>query len=166
VSGYHVVPMPSRVAAEARTTMLAPQYGHPAHAAMATDWAPCRVCLRMIRPGKERWLLFTYDPFESAGAPPLPGPVYIHAQPCEPYDGPGFPPQLRQMSILLDVYGDQRRLLAEELLGEVPDEAAIDAAVVRHLANDDARYIHVRSASAGCFAATITHRGARGVSWE
>jgi hypothetical protein len=156
MTGYRVLPMPSCVADDARKTMVAPQYGHPAHLEVATDWAPCRVCLRLIKPGQDKRLLFTYDPFEPVGATPLPGPVYIHADPCEPYAGAGFPPQLRQMSILLDVYGDNRRLLAEEVLGEVPDAAAIDAAIDKHLAGDEVRYIHVRSASAGCFTATIT----------
>lgn len=156
MSGYRVIPMPTCMADDARKTMVAPQYGHPAHAEVATDWAPCRVCLRLLRPGKDKRLLFTYDPFESVGATPLPGPVYIHAEPCEPYAGAGFPPDLRDMSILLDVYGDGRRLLAEELLGEVADAAEIDAAIAAQLANDDVRYIHVRSATAGCFTAAIT----------
>jgi hypothetical protein len=154
--GYRVIPMPTCVADDVRKTLIAPQYGHPAHAEVAIDHAPCRVCLRLTKPGQDNRLLFTYDPFEPMGTVPLPGPVYIHADPCEPYAGAGFPPELRRMSILLDVYGEDRRLLAEELLGEVSDAAAIDAAIDRQLANDDVRYIHVRSATAGCFAAAIT----------
>jgi hypothetical protein len=156
VSSYRVIPMASDLADEARRTLTAPQYGHRAYAEVATGWAPCRVCLQLIRPGQDEWLLFTYDPFESAGVTPLPGPVYVHAQPCKPYDGDGFPPQLLEMSILLDVYGDDRRLLAEQVLGKPADSAEIDRAIDGQLANDDVRYIHVRSASAGCFAATIT----------
>lgn len=156
MSGYRVIPLPQCIADDVRKTMLAPQYGHRAHADVATDHAPCRVCLRVLTPGQDKRLLFTYDPFEAAGTTPLPGPVYIHAEPCEPYAGAGFPPQLRAMSILLDVYGDDRRLVAEVMLGEVADPATIDTAVAEQLDDVQVRYLHVRSATAGCFVAAIT----------
>ncbi len=66
--------------------MKAPVYGHPADIEHAVERAPCRHCLRLIRPGAERQILFTYDRFAGVEALPLgPGPVYIHEHACERY---------------------------------------------------------------------------------
>ena len=42
---YRVIAMDEDVAAGVRTTRVAPDYPHPAHAEVAADPAPCRVCL-------------------------------------------------------------------------------------------------------------------------
>jgi hypothetical protein len=74
--------MDEETAAVVRRTGMAPDYPHPAHAEVAGDPAPCRVCLDRFEPGAERRLLFTHDPFRAAidrvlGAP---GVEYVHVR--------------------------------------------------------------------------------------
>ena len=76
------------------TTRRAPGYGHPAYEDVGDERAPCRVCLGHIEPGEAR-LLVTHDPFAAHGTYPLPGPIFVHARACAPFDGPGLPPVLR-----------------------------------------------------------------------
>jgi Protein of unknown function (DUF1203) len=91
-----IVAIPTKVAESVRTTMLAPGYGFPAHSELGADPAPCRHCLRLITSGVERRVLFTYDRFAGVESLPLPGPVFIHAKPCERYpENVGFPDELR-----------------------------------------------------------------------
>src|ERR1700757_3827213 len=60
---FRVAAIPSKVADLVRSTMRSPGYGHPAHAEVATGYGPCRHCLRDFEVGKDRRILFTYDPF-------------------------------------------------------------------------------------------------------
>ena len=69
--------IPAAVADEVRTTMRAPEYGHPAHRELAKGTGPCRLCLRTFEIGKEERILFTYQPFREHGSLPAPGPVFI-----------------------------------------------------------------------------------------
>ena len=88
---YRVQGIPLTVATSVRGTLRSPQYGHPAHAEVATGYGPCRLCLRTFHVGQEKRLLFTYQPFADPTALPAPGPVFIHHEPCERYDAPPQP---------------------------------------------------------------------------
>src|SRR6266700_89 len=89
-----IVPMTSEIVEQVRKTMKAPGYGFPAHREVAAGRAPCRHCQRLIRPNEEELILFTYDAFVGQGVPPMPGPVYVHAEECEAYSGDGaLPPE-------------------------------------------------------------------------
>jgi Protein of unknown function (DUF1203) len=146
---YRVIAMEEDVAAGVRTTRVAPDYGHPAHAEVAADPAPCRVCLDRFAPGAERRLLFTYDPFRDTVDLPLPGPIFIHEDECRPYDaGAGFPPALRDAPLTFNAYGADRALVARE---RTEGAGEVDAAIGRLLGDDDVDYVHVRSTTAGCF---------------
>ena len=89
MSKLKIVPMDSQIVDQVRKTMTAPAYGFPAHREMTAGRAPCRPCLKLIRPREEELILFTYDAFHGQGVPPLPGPIYVHAQKCEAYSGNG-----------------------------------------------------------------------------
>jgi Protein of unknown function (DUF1203) len=146
---FRVIAMDEQVAAGVRTSRVAPDYGHPAHAEVAADPAPCRVCLDRFAPGAERRLLFTYDPFRDTVDLPLPGPVFIHEGECRPYDASaGFPPALRDGRLTLNAYGADRELVARE---RTDGAAAVDAAIERLLDDEGVDYVHVRSTTAGCF---------------
>jgi hypothetical protein len=146
---YRVIAMDEDVAAGVRTDRVAPDYPHPAHAEVAGDPAPCRVCLGRFTPGAERRLLFTYDPFRDTVDLPLPGPVFIHEDECRPYDaGAGFPPELRDGRLTFNAYGPDRELVARE---RTEGAGEVDAAIERLLGDDAVDYVHVRSTSAGCF---------------
>jgi hypothetical protein len=82
MNGFTVEALPTEVAQYVRANRKSPVYGFPAHKEVAAGRAPCRHCLRLIRPQEEELLLFTYDPFQESKARPLPGPVYLHAEEC------------------------------------------------------------------------------------
>jgi len=156
MSGFQVTAMPTEIAQQVRATMRSPQYGHPAHDEKLSEAAPCRHCLRLIRAG-ERALLFTYDPF-AGDARPLPGPVYIHSEPCERYRNSNeFPTELRGSPRTLMAYGNERRMIGETL---VPANGDFDTVLANFASNSDVRYVHVRSTTAGCF--TFLSERARG----
>src|SRR5579859_7393889 len=82
-----IVAIPTAVAEDVRATMKAPKYGFPAQRERAAGRAPCRHCLKLIRPQAEELILFTHDAFYGQGVAPLPGPVYIHAEACPAFSG-------------------------------------------------------------------------------
>ena len=114
MSSFRVVPISSEVAEQVRNTGKSPIYGFPAHREVAAGRAPCRHCLRLIQKDEEELLLFTYDPFRELGEPPLPGPVYIHAEQCARHaDSDVIPEEYRGRLLTLEGYGDDRALVKE-----------------------------------------------------
>ena len=107
------VAIPTEMAETVRSKGEDPAYRHPAHTQTATGHGPCRHCLRYFKVGKERRIMFTYDPFEGLEPLPLPGPIFIHEQPCPQYptDG-GFPEDLRGHPLTLVAYSVALSLLA------------------------------------------------------
>jgi hypothetical protein len=115
MSAFRVVAISTAITERVRATLRAPGYGHPAHRELATGYGPCRHCLRSFAVGQEERILFTYDPFRELNVPPLPGPIFVHAEECPRYaEDAGFPGDLRAHALTLDVYGARRKLLAEE----------------------------------------------------
>ena len=112
--GFRVAGIPGSLAAEVRRTLRSPQYGHPAHRETATGYGPCRLCLRTFVEGVEERILFTYQPFSDPGSVPAPGPVFIHAGPCDRYEAPVFPPDLRRLPLLLEAYEAGGELVGRE----------------------------------------------------
>jgi hypothetical protein len=148
--------IPDDVATEVRTTMRAPEYGHPAYQALAQSYGPCRLCLRTFRIGEEERILFTYNPFP-ANELPAPGPVFIHARACERYDAPELPPDLRALPMVLEGYGRAGELLTRERVAGYGLELLLE----RIFRRDGARYVHIRNGEAGCFMARVDLRVAR-----
>ena len=104
-----IVAIETEIAERVRATLKAPVYGFPAHLEIAEDEAPCRHCLRTIRP-KERRILFTYDRFAGKESLPQPGPVYIHADGCERYSAAAsFPEELRNSPRTMEAYAPGRK---------------------------------------------------------
>lgn len=150
---YIVSGVSQEVADEVRRTRRAPGYGHPAHEELATGTGPCRCCLRPFVPGSERRLLFTYRPPSRAGSLNAPGPVFIHAEHCEAFAGPGFPDALRALPLAFEARAGHSRvtaLLADR--GETPETQ------MERLFAADAEWLHVRHADAGCFIACVDRR--------
>src|SRR5688572_10561985 len=114
MTAFRIVALPTATAAAVRDTGRSPGYGHPTHRERARGHGPCRHCLRTFRIGEEDRILFTYDPFAGAEPLPLPGPVFIHAEPCQRYpeDG-GFPAELLEHPLTLNTYARGRKLRAE-----------------------------------------------------
>jgi GrpB-like predicted nucleotidyltransferase (UPF0157 family) len=151
-----VVAIPTKVAESVRATMAAPGYGFPAHSEVGTDAAPCRHCLRLIGPGTERRILFTYDRFAGVESLPLPGPVFIHAEPCERYpENAGFPDELRSSPRTVEGYARGRRLMAQKYV----TDGKVERAIEEIFACSDVHYIHVNSTTAGCYTLRVERQG-------
>ena len=148
MNSFEVVAIPSETAEAVRRTEKAPQYGFPAHKEVAAGRAPCRHCLRLIRVNDEQLLLFTYDPFRELGVPPLPGPIYIHAEGCERRVGANsIPEEYRGRALTFAAYGEDRELLEEVRLNNGNEDVEAE----KLFANPGVKYVHVRSTEAGCY---------------
>lgn len=148
---YRVHGIPDDVATAVRTVLRAPQYGHPAHAEIATGYGPCRLCLQTFNVGTDERLLFTYQPFTDPTALPAPGPVFIHREPCARYDALGLPEALRPLPLVIEGYGDAGRLIRQHRVGV----ASVDAVLDEVFFLPDTRYAHLRNGEAGCFIARV-----------
>jgi len=148
MNSFEVVAIPTETAEAVRRTEKAPQYGFPAHKEVAAGRAPCRHCLRLIRVNDEQLLLFTYDPFRELGVPPLPGPIYIHAEGCERRVGANaIPEEYRGRALTFAAYGEDRALLEEVRLNNGNEDVEAE----KLFANPGVKYVHVRSTEAGCY---------------
>lgn len=148
MSAFRVTAIPTKVAEEVRTTGKSPVYGFPAHREVAAGRAPCRHCLQLIQQGQEELLLFTYDPFRELGEPPLPGPVYVHAEECPRHpESDSIPEAYRGRLLTLEGYGDGRALLKEVRVRDGEEQDAAE----KMFRETEIRYVHVRSTEAGCF---------------
>lgn len=149
---FRVLPISTDIVAEARRSGRSPNYGHPVYTEIASGTGPCRSCLRTFEVGKESRLLFTFDPFNGLDAYPSPGPVFVHQDSCDPFDGDGqFPPGLRELPLTLEGYGRGRWIIARER----PAPQAIEDAIERLFQHPAVEYIHVRNTEAGCYIATV-----------
>lgn len=74
---YRVVAIEDQVAKEVRETLMAPGWNHPATTDIATGYGPCRLCLQTFEVGRDRRILFSYDPFEGLEPFPLPSPINV-----------------------------------------------------------------------------------------
>ncbi|HEY8105657.1 MAG TPA: DUF1203 domain-containing protein [Gemmatimonadales bacterium] len=148
---FRIAGIPSSLAADVRQTLRSPQYGHPAHKETASGYGPCRLCLRTFDEGVEERILFTYQPFSDPASVPAPGPVFIHAVPCERYDAPALPPDFRSIPLLFEAYGAGGEPLGRERVRAPEPEEVLE----RLFAATDAEYVHIRNAEAGCFMARV-----------
>ncbi len=143
-----IVPMASEIAAQVRKTLKAPGYGFPAQCEMAAGRAPCRHCLKLIRPNEEELILFTYDAFAGQGVPPMPGPVYVHAKDCRAYSGEEqVPEEYRGQPLTFEAFGAERARLGEKRVHGSGEEEALRELFERN----GTEYVHVRSTSACCY---------------
>jgi len=152
MSSFHAVAIPTEVANSVRSTMTSPKYGFPAHREVAAGRAPCRHCLELVQLNREELILFTMDAFyglpNGETVPPSPGPVYIHAEACGRYDGErGIPETYRGRLLTLEAFGADRKLLAEVRASDSREEKIAEEL----FANQEVKYIQVRSTEAGCF---------------
>jgi uncharacterized protein DUF1203 len=148
MSNLKIVTMAREVAEQVRSTMKAPGYGFPAHREVTKGRAPCRSCLQLIKPGEEELILFTYDAFYGQEVPPAPGPVYIHAEKCERYQGNGeIPADYLGQPLTFEAFGAKRERLGEERVFGGGEERTLQ----RLFERPETEYVHVRSTSAGCY---------------
>jgi hypothetical protein len=146
---FRIVPIDAELADRARREHRSPQYGHPATVEIAKGSGPCRQCLRTFRIGEEQRLLFTYNPVPKTSGLAQPGPIFIHAETCEPFQGPGVPPQLRGLPLFLEAFGRGTWTVRREPV----DGEAIEADIAAMLRDPAIELVQIRNAEAGCFIA-------------
>lgn len=143
-----VVPIEPELAEYVRQHDHDPQYGYPATRQPATGYGPCRLCLRKFVVGRDRRILFTYNPFDGIEPFPQPGPVFVHENACEPYaDADVFPPELRETPMTLEAYAHGPELISLVRIAGEP----VEVALARLLSDRAVDYVHVRNTEAGCF---------------
>lgn len=148
---FAVSAVPQDVARYVREHGRDPLWGHAAVTQPATGFGPCRLCLRTFHEGEEARILFTHDTYAGVSEFPQPGPVYIHADECDRYDGDGFPPGLRDLELTFEGIADGPCVVALERTSG--HEAA--SAIGRLLDRPDVNFVNVRNTEAGCFVARI-----------
>src|ERR1700704_5685355 len=113
-SNFRIVPLRTEIAEGPRR---AAGKGPPDHRVVTADSPrgyPCRHCLRWAQPG-ESMILFPY----AAIAPGRPysesGPIFVHADSCEPYEATKkFPAEFRRGRVLR-AYNSQQDMIAAEV---------------------------------------------------
>jgi Protein of unknown function (DUF1203) len=147
---FTVEALPQGVATHVRESGQDPVWGHSVLTEPATGFGPCRLCLHTFREGELR-TLFTHDSYAGVSEFPQPGPVYIHADGCDRYDGDGFPPDLRALALTFEGVAAGPRVVAlERTHGE-----GIENVIERLLDLPEVDYVNVRNTEAGCFVARV-----------
>ena len=149
---YRVVAIPDEISAEVRQTLISPQYKSlAANVSIANGYGPCRSCLRVFDEGNDRRIYLTYNSFEGLSPLPDPGPVFIHENECERFDGEGFPPDILDLPVYLEAFADGSRLVERIAMNREGVNSQIDDL----FANDQVRFINLRNAEAGCYIARV-----------
>jgi hypothetical protein len=148
----HYLPIPQETAESARRTMR-DGFGH--ELAVTSVVAPCRACLRIPR-SPEPMILLSYRPLEDTNPYAEIGPIFIHAEACEPYsDVTEFPPDFAARPLVVRAY-DRDGRIADAAVAE-PGEAPAQA---RRFLDDDAiAEVHVRHVSYTCYDFRIVRAG-------
>jgi hypothetical protein len=147
---FTVTPVGSSTADELRSSV--DQGRLPARRVVIDDpGAPCRQCLQPGRVGEEM-LLFTYQPFRGEGPYAVPSPIFLHAEACESYSDADRLPEL--------VVGASRNVRSYDanhdlVDGEVAAGEDVESYITKLFGNPKADYIHLYSATAGCFTCRI-----------
>jgi hypothetical protein len=140
----HYLAIPEAIAEEARRTRT-DAFGHHLH--VVREAAPCRVCLS-ISSQPEDLILLSYRPLADTGPYAEVGPIFVHAERCEPYSkSETFPPDFASRPLVLRAYGYEGQIVSALVAepGEAPQRAS-------ELLSDPAvAEIHVRHISYTCF---------------
>lgn len=145
-SKFRVVPLQTKVAEAARAAAKA---GAPDHAVITTDVPqayPCRHCLQWAKLG-ERVVLFPFASVPPGHPYSESGPIFVHADPCECYQATDeYPADFRE-GRAVRAYNSQHDMIAAEVANGVGPEALIE----RFLQMPETAFIHIRSATRGCY---------------
>lgn len=145
--------LPGDVVAEVRA-------GHPdAHGMTAERTVsdgggnPCRHCLDDI-PAGAGMLILAHRPFPAPQPFAEVGPIFLCAEDCARWSGPGLPPVLaRRARHLIRGYGaDDRIAYGTGRIVETPELAEVAASL---LDDPRVRYAHVRSATNNCYTCRV-----------
>ncbi len=118
---------------------------------------PCRHCLELIREGDEK-LVLAYRPFAELQPYAEVGPIFLHPNACERYEGSGVPRWFDFMDpAIVRGYGSDDWIRYDT--GRVVRGAEIEDACRAILADPSIAYVHVRS-KFNCFQCRVDRKAA------
>lgn len=149
-SSFRVVPLSTEVAEAARRALEAGASDHAVVTANSPSGYPCRHCLRWAQPG-ERMILFPFAAIAAGRPYSESGPIFVHAESCARYAATHeFPADFRKGRVIR-AYNSQDEIIAAEVAnGEGPEPV-----IERFLQQPETAFVHVRSASHGCYTMEI-----------
>ncbi|HSH38233.1 MAG TPA: DUF1203 domain-containing protein [Chthoniobacterales bacterium] len=142
---YRIVPLSPKVADAARRGLASGTADHALITADSPSAYPCRHCLQWANPG-EQMILF---PFTAVGDGPYQerGPIFVHAAPCHRYAATeDYPAEFRSGRVVRAYDARKCMIDAGVVNGEAPEQV-----IEELLANPHAAFLHVRSATRGCY---------------
>lgn len=126
------------------------EYGNPWAERVAEGWEPVRCCLRVAAEG-ERIALICYTPWTEPSPWLEAGPVFVHFGRCEGYRTPEAYPEAFQHSRSMVNPFHHNGSRAYEYITFLAPQDDHEAAVREVLGRPEVAFLHVRSATAGCF---------------
>ncbi|MEM9764959.1 MAG: DUF1203 domain-containing protein [Pseudomonadota bacterium] len=153
-------PIPTQAARELQAGG-ADANGQPAERAVSDgDGNPCRHCLCEI-PAGQGMLVLSWRPFSTRQPYAETGPVFLCADACDAYTGETVPEVLTtSASYMIRGYGENERIVYGT--GAVVAAEDIAARAAEILSRPGTAFVHVRSASNGCFQCAIRRRSGAG----
>ena len=130
--------------------------GAPDHKIVTADSPnsyPCRHCLRWAEPG-ERVVLFPYASIPAGHAYSETGPIFVHEQACERYAATDEYPADFRSGRSIRAYDSDKNMIAAEVANGSEPEAIIE----KFLEKPETAFVHVRSATRGCYTMEIQRR--------
>jgi hypothetical protein len=115
---------------------------------------PCRHCLRTVASGKP-YLILAYRPFPEPQPYAEVGPIFLCAEPCEPYTTRDEIPAIHRVGEprIVRGYGANDRIVYGT--GKVVPGHDVGDYAGELLDREDVAYVHVRSSMNNCFAFRI-----------
>jgi hypothetical protein len=136
------VPLPGRLSTSQPSTTTITVDGEKAY--------PCRRCLTDGHVN-EQMLLLSYDPFLGDSPYSGPGPIFVHKEPCAPYQGTTVPEQQRRRLLSVRAY-DSRHMMVS---ADVMEGSGLEEVALKMLEDKGVEYLHVHNAKPGCFAVRV-----------
>jgi hypothetical protein len=149
---FRVIPISAEIADETRETLRSPQYKSlKAEVSIATGYGPCRSCLKVFIQGADERIYLTYNSFEGRSDLPDPGPIFIHKDECESFKNERFPPDLIDLPLLFEGFGENSELIRRERA----DVQGLEDQIENIFGLSNVKFINIRNAEAGCFVGRI-----------
>ena len=147
---FRVVPLHTEIAEAARHAAEAGAQDHGVVTADSPNGYPCRHCLRWAQPG-ERMILFPYAAIPAGRPYSETGPIFVHAKRCERFSATNeFPTEFRK-GRSIRAYDARQNIIGAEVVNGSEPEAIIE----KFLQKPETAFVHVRSASHGCYTMEI-----------
>jgi hypothetical protein len=148
---FHILAVPASFSDRIRTSLRDDAGNALSVWVSDSDGNPCRSCLRRTSAG-ERLILCTYTPFDAAGPYAESGPIFLHADSCEPYDpASGFPEDFSDRNLTLRSYGSTGRGSFSIVDATVAEPGNAVPELERLFADPNVDVVHARNPAWGCY---------------